>query len=271
MDQRIQKADYGLDAPGLVRFFFLAGLACFACELVLLVVPRFRHEWLWALSGFLIWAGVYCVGMGCIMVYSSRVYKLAECERLLDRLELQGNERILDAGCGGGMMMNRAARRLDSGRVVGIDIWQGRDQSNNRMATPMRNATAEGVADRVEALTGDIRELPFPDRSFDVVMSHWVVHNLPTASDRQRALEEMARVLKPGGKLLIADIMHQRWYIGELNRLGFRSTVRIGPGAQELLYGLLTCGNFCPAALLAVLELHGAVVSSLAQRRPPAM
>ena len=64
----------------------------------------------------------------------------------------------------------------------------------------MRNAVAEGVADRVEVKTGDITRLPFPDASFDAVISMTVLHNIPSRAARDAALAEFARVLKPGGR-----------------------------------------------------------------------
>ncbi len=253
-----QKANYGVDAPGLMRFHFVAGAMSLAAALILFAlilvsVPKLWHGWAATAFGFLFVAGLYCLGMGCLMIYWSRVYKLAECERLLDRLDFRGDEHVLDAGCGGGMMMIRAARRLPAGHAVGIDLWQACDQSNNHAQTPLHNAEVEGVADRVEILTGDIRQLPFPDASFDVVVSHWVVHNIADSGERKRALAEMARALKPGGKLLIADIMHLDEYANELRRLNFKSVVRFGPGLQERIFGLLTYGNVCPASVLAVL------------------
>jgi ubiquinone/menaquinone biosynthesis C-methylase UbiE len=64
----------------------------------------------------------------------------------------------------------------------------------------LRNAVAEGVADRVEVKTGDITRLPFPDASFDAVISMTVLHNIPSRAARDAALAEFARVLKPGGR-----------------------------------------------------------------------
>lgn len=72
------------------------------------------------------------------------------------------------------------------------------------MAVTRRNAQAGGVADRVELHTADMTQLPFPDDSFDIVTSALAVHNIPTASGRRRALDAAIRVLRPGGRLLMA-------------------------------------------------------------------
>ncbi len=194
---------------------------------------------------------VYCLGMACLMVYGSRVYKLAEAERLLDQLSLRGDERILDAGCGSGMMMILAARRLKTGHAVGIDLWQASDQSDNAAGTALRNADLAGVGDRVTVQTGDVRALPFDESSFDVVLTHWVIHNLPTETDRQKAIGEMIRVLCPGGRLLIIDITGQGHYATVLQKVGASKLVMIGPGWREKLFGAVSFGSFKPAGVLA--------------------
>ena len=104
-------------------------------------------------------------------------------ERLLDSIPWRGDERVLDVGCGRGLMLIGAARRLTSGRATGIDLWQSEDQSGNRPETTRSNAAAEGVADRVEILTGDARKLPFEPGTFDFVVSSWALHNLYERAD----------------------------------------------------------------------------------------
>lgn len=94
------------------------------------------------------------------------------------------------------------------GEAVGVDVWRAEDQAANGPGAPLENARREGVADRVRIATADARALPFADASFDAVLSHWVVHNLPEAAGRALVLDEMLRVLRllpdwhlPGGAL----------------------------------------------------------------------
>ena len=61
------------------------------------------------------------------------------------------------------------AERLPRGRVVGIDIWSRRDQSGNSTEAAERNLAAEGVRERCELVTGDMRAMLFPDTSFDLI------------------------------------------------------------------------------------------------------
>ena len=179
-----------------------------------------------ALWQFLI-AGIY--------VYFTRAGKFAVWADLLDRLELKGDERLLDIGCGRGAVLLMAAQRLPRGRAVGVDVWSTTDQSGNAEQVTRRNAALEGVADRVELHTADMRQLPFDDGSFDVVVSSLAIHNVPGAGERARALREAARVLKKGGKLAIADIRHTRAYASELEACGLKITERRSLGGLSVL------------------------------------
>src|SRR5947209_2079437 len=197
------RPDYGLDAPGVVRNLVLAGTAALAV-------------WLSAATG--LWSGgvgpvhlvpmavsmaVGFLGMAAYMVWSSKVGKARERETLLDLLPWTGGETVLDVGCGRGLMLVGAAKRLTTGKAVGIDIWQAEDLAGNRPDAPLENARREGVADRVEVRTADMRALPFPDGSFDAVVSSLAVHNLYKPEERRKAIAEVARILRPGGRALV--------------------------------------------------------------------
>ena len=81
-------------------------------------------------------------------------------------------------------------------------------------------------SERVELHTADMRQLPFDDGSFDVVVSSLALHNVAGAGERVRALREAARVLKKGGKLALADIRHTHAYARELEACGLKITDR---------------------------------------------
>ena len=113
------------------------------------------------------------------MVWSSRVAKLRLRDQLLDSLALRGDERVLDVGCGRGLLAIGAAKRLKNGKVVGIDVWSPIDLSGNTPDAAKANAKLEGVADKVRIENGDAQKLVYPDNHYDVVVSSLALHNIP--------------------------------------------------------------------------------------------
>ncbi len=133
-------------------------------------------------------------------------------------------------GCGRGAVLTAVASRLKTGRVTGIDLWSTHDQSGNAREVALWNASLEGVQDRVEIQTGDMRTMPFPDGTFDLVVSSLAIHNIPSAAGRAEAIGEAWRVLEPGGRLAIADIRATQRYVETLGKLGATSVARRGLG-----------------------------------------
>jgi arsenite methyltransferase len=74
--------------------------------------------------------------------------------------------------------------------------------------------------------TGDITNLPFDDNSVDVIVSSLVIHNIPSRAGRDQALDEAMRVLRPGGRLVIADIFETRRHATRLREFGWRDVAR---------------------------------------------
>jgi SAM-dependent methyltransferase len=135
--------------------------------------------------------------------YASRIRK-----DIFDALALRGDERVLDVGCGAGLLVNEAAKRLTSGKATGIDIWASHSGGGN-YALLMKNAHVEGVADKIEFKQADVRRLPFEDASFDVIVSSGALHHISRdRSEHEQAINEMLRVLKPGGRIALMDISH---------------------------------------------------------------
>ena len=238
--------NYGVDAHGLVRLFFMAGAGALALQipfrLFLISYPTPQS----ILTIGLAVIAAYMFGMGCLMLYESKVVKVKDRERLLDLVEWRGNESVLDVGCGRGMMLVGAARRLTTGNAIGIDIWQAEDQSSNTAEAALTNARLEGVRDRIAVQTADMRKLPFEDQSFDVIVTNWVVHNLKAENDRKRAIEEMARVVKDGGMIVIADIKHVNVYEKWLVALGFTLRGVIVRRIKNAILNVVTFGSFQP-------------------------
>ena len=146
---------------------------------------------------------------------------------IFNSLALRGDESILDVGCGGGTLLNEAARRLPTGRATGIDIWAPHTGGGN-YALLMKNAKAEGVADRIEFKQADVRKLPFNDASFDVIVSSGALHHISRErADHEQAINEMLRVLKPGGQIALMDVTHMiEGYASNMNAKGITSEVK---------------------------------------------
>ena len=220
-----RRGNYGFDAPYAPLLMTLGG-ACLVALSVWNIWDQERsatHRIRAMLPGL---CGLWLFLNAGLFVYTTRVGKFAAWSKLLDRLNLEGSERLLDIGCGRGAVLLMAAQRLPRGKAVGVDVWSTRDQSGNAEQVTRNNAALEGVPDRIELHTADMRQLPFADSSFDVVLSSLAIHNVPGAGERAKALREAARVLKPGGKLLIADIRHTRAYARELECSGLTITDR---------------------------------------------
>ncbi len=122
------------------------------------------------------------------MIWDSKVGKLWARDRLLDGLKLRGDELVLDVGCGRGLLLIGAAKRLTTGKAIGVDIWNAEDLSGNRPEATLENTRLEGAAERVEVKDGDTRWLPFADGAFDVIVSKEVLHNIGNATERDTAV-----------------------------------------------------------------------------------
>ena len=161
-------------------------------------------------------------------IQSSRHGKLRLRDQILDQLALKGDEKVLDVGCGLGLMSIGAATRLKTGKVTAIDSWDARELSGNSLEAARENAKQAGVADRVRFETGDPRKLVYPAEQYDAVISFTALHRLADDHERERALREMLRVLKPGGKLLVFDTTETSYYAGVLRTSGAKD-VELSP------------------------------------------
>jgi SAM-dependent methyltransferase len=221
-----RKGEYGFDAP-YVPISMVVG----ALPLLAGAVFRGLHGAPTAALTMGL-SGAFLLASAGSYLYTTRAGKLRAWDELLDELHLTGDERILDLGCGRGAVLLLAAQRLPAGRAVGVDLWSAVDQSGNALETTRRNAALEGVADRVDLHTGDMRELPFPDGSFDGVVSSLAIHNIPDVEGRASAVREAARVLRPGGRVLLADFRFTDAYADTLREAGLADVARRALGAR---------------------------------------
>lgn len=207
------KADYGFDAPTVPIIFGVVAVLALVLGLLQLATGG-GFPW----APFLI-AVVFALQVASF-VYTTRVGKKQCWQQILDGLALRGDESFVDLGCGRGLVLAAAAKRLPQGHGTGVDIWQTKDQSGNAEAATRANLVAEGVSDRVTLATTSMTELPYPDGTFDLAVSALAIHNIPETADRARAVTEAVRVLKPGGRLVVADFQKTDEYRQTLAGLG---------------------------------------------------
>jgi SAM-dependent methyltransferase len=161
-----------------------------------------------------------------IALHTTRRGKFLVWQEILEGLKLRGDEQVLDVGCGRGAVLTMVAARLPHGRITGLDIWSRADQSGNAIGVAQRNLELEGVAARCHLETGDMRAMPFGAASFELVVSSLAIHNIVDREGRRRAIEEIARVLKAGGRLAIVDLAWTGAYAEQLTSLGLRDVQR---------------------------------------------
>jgi SAM-dependent methyltransferase len=108
----------------------------------------------------------------------------------LDFLQLRDRDHVLEVGSGLGILAGEAARRIPAGRVTGVEYSE------------QQLAAARGAAPNLRLMQGDAHSLPFENDKFDVVYCRYLLEHL---ADPPKALAEMRRVLKPGGRLLVQE------------------------------------------------------------------
>jgi ubiquinone/menaquinone biosynthesis C-methylase UbiE len=204
---------YGIDAPYAPAF-----IAVVAVALLVLAIVSGRWQTFVPVLFLFVLLGLY--------LHTTLRGKFDVWADLLDGLHLRGDERLLDMGCGRGAVLLMAAQRLTTGTATGVDLWRSVDQSGNTMPATQRNAVAEGVAERVELLTGDMMALPLDAAAFDIVVSSLAIHNIGADAGRDQAIAEAVRVLRPGGRLMIADIRATARYAAQLAELGMIDVTR---------------------------------------------
>ena len=249
-----EQADYGIDAPIVIRNLFLAGsagiLVWSIARLAVYFMQLHPTRLTLGLVGGSLAAGVGCILMGLWRLFDSAVGKKIGRNRLLEHIEWSGHEQVLDVGCGRGLILIGAAKRLTTGTATGIDIWQAEDLTGNDANATRENARREGVAHKVNVQTADMRNMPFADGMFDVVVSRAAIHNIYEAAGREQAIREIARVLKPGGRAVIDDIRHLHEYARVFSQNGCIDVRRAGSVVIRLLLMGITFGSLRPGTLL---------------------
>lgn len=225
------KPDYGVDAPNVLRNLFLIGIPC-----VLLGAfgPGHLHfgpvDFL--ARPMLLTTGTLLVLEGLLFLFYVKFGKFHHRDRMLSLHQWRGDEQVLDVGCGRGLLLAGAAKRLaglhGSGQVTGIDIWSNQDMGGNSEAATRHNLELEGISDRCTLLGIPAQEMTLPDGSFDVIVSNLCLHNISNRKMRGQALQQIVRVLKPGGVAILSDYKHTGEYAQQLRQAGLMVERRWG-------------------------------------------
>lgn len=196
-------ADY---IPRLPHGFYVLAVAGVASFLGAFAV----RENLWLASALAILGVGLLVPVAWAVLFIQRrqSLRLNFRQQVLGAVQWRGDERVLDVGCGSGILLNGAAQRLTTGKALGIDIWAA-NSGGGDYALLMKNARAENVLDRIEFQQMDARRMTLADATFDVVLSSGALHHMVRSqSDFEQVMGELARVLKPGGQIAVWDIEH---------------------------------------------------------------
>jgi arsenite methyltransferase len=221
------KPDYGVDAPAVMRNFFLVGSALL---LVALFTPRVWHVGKvdYELHATFYITGAFFFAEGFLFLLYVKVGKFLHRDFMLSMHAWRGDELVLDVGCGRGLLLAGAAKRLTSGHATGLDVWSNEDMGGNSAGATLRNLEIEGITERCTLVSAGAQQMPFEDASFDVIVSNLCLHNIYDRTTRQRAIAEIARVLRPGGLALLSDYKLTGEYAKQLREMGFNVTLRWG-------------------------------------------
>jgi arsenite methyltransferase len=222
------KPDYGVDAPYVIRNLFLGGIACLLLGLFL---PRHIHlgqvdflpRPMFRVTGTLL------ILEGLLFILYVKFGKFRHRDTMLSLHQWRGDEQALDVGCGRGLLLAGAAKLLKAnGQATGVDIWSTHDMGGNSEAATRHNLELEGISDRCTLLGVPAQEMTFPEGTFDVILSNLCLHNIYDRKLRSQALQQIVRVLKPGGIAVLSDYKLTGEYAGQLREAGLTVQRRWG-------------------------------------------
>jgi SAM-dependent methyltransferase len=176
--------------------------------------------------------------------------------------ELREGERVLDLGSGGGIDVLLSAKRIGpTGRAIGLDM------TDEMLALAQRNA-AEAGATNVEFVRGTIESIPLPAESVDVVISNCVIN---LAADKGAVFAEIARVLRPGGRMGITDIVAEDHLTAEerAERGSFVGCIAGALSFSEFKAGLASVG-LSDISLTTTHAVADGMVSAIVKATKPA-
>ncbi len=234
----MKTADYGIDKPERVRALAMVGLVLIGTGLAQFIALQSTVEdWPELILSICLWIGVLLLVVAGVMLWSSKTGKFGLAWKMLEEMKWRGREKVLDVGCGRGLLTILAARKAPLGEILGIDIWSQEQLSENTKEAAEENAEAERVADLVRFEDGDVNDLRFAVGSFDKVISCLCLHAIGSRKVRNEAVAKLTKLLRPGGEIAILDILHTKEYRKVFEQQGLQN-IRRSP--MKFLYFLPT-------------------------------
>jgi len=176
----------------------------------------------------LLWPGISMLICAGVMFWGSKGGKIRLARKLIDQTIAARRRTSARCGLRTWVDADYSCKRLESGKASGIDLWQSEDQAGNSPEATLAQCTIRRRcrSHRLKpAMLGNFR---LPIISFDAIVSSWALHNIYEESGRTKALQEIARVLRPAGRVAIVDIRHAKEYSNVLTNAGFEVSCR-GP------------------------------------------
>ncbi|MEO6837394.1 MAG: class I SAM-dependent methyltransferase [Ginsengibacter sp.] len=215
----MKKINYGIDAPKVIRNLIVIGILLF---IIFILLSFGLFPAISVLKFSFLSPAIFLLIAGFLMIAYSRYGKFRHRDRIINLHQWKGNEKVLDVGTGLGLLMIGTAKKLDSGKSYGIDIFNSYDLSDNNIDQTKNNIHLENVDDKTEIISENICKTTFSDNYFDVVVSNLCLHNIYNKEERKLACKEIFRVLKTGGEAIISDFKHTGEYKKVFEGLGMK-------------------------------------------------
>ncbi len=212
------KPDYKNWMPkGMLYSAFIVSIVFILLGITFGVVGIFICVYSWIISGILLLIGFFGLFLSYkfLIMYKAFDYNgdyhltKTVADGTVKYVNIKDNDKGLDVGCGSGALSIALAKLNPNTKIIGIDRW-GKEYASFNKKLCENNAKIEGV-NNVSFMQGNAVSLPFSDNEFDVLVSNYVYHNIPSRN-RQDILLESLRCLKKGGRFAIHDIFSKGKY-----------------------------------------------------------
>jgi len=210
-----EKPKYGWYVKNLIIGFNIIGLIGLSAFIYGILIDGITQIIL-IISGLAVvlvflWPGIGMIMMNLLLLRKMPKINLVVRMKALDEID---NPQILDVGCGTGRTAIRIAKELkNGGHLYGVDIYSKLAISGNALDTVQNNARIEKIEDKTTFQYGSATDIPFEKNRFDIVNVSSVLHEVHNPNGQDKAMQELYRVLKPGGYLYLSEWNRTSWQL----------------------------------------------------------